>query len=377
MATILDSATHEAIEDKQTTYRSADDKEVVGVLGDVMLIDSSGDEIDMSGVTVPSVNSSCYIGKSATLTNGDFIAEFSALTTITFTGYPADVSAITAGDIECVRQINAAGSVVKVYHRDDVIMTMAGAVLTVTGATFLVTDVFVVFTNIPVQEKFDVITGTTYVGKAVAATSEDFTTAYLAGTTITLGGYPNGITAFTADDIEFVRRINVSGVLVHTHTRANSTFTIAGNVLTVAEGDFGATDTFIVVTNVPRVASNYLEQSIADTTNVATGTYYPAVTGMPVGIYKNLSVTGKLIDGAAETTTLTIEATNDEDTGGDWVQINMYDVKNDAIVNSIAATNQTMTYALMFDSFNFLHVRFLITATAATNTVIIKLRRNN
>jgi hypothetical protein len=122
---------------------------------------------------------------------------------------------------------------------------------------------------------------------------------------------------------------------------------------------------------------NAVETSIVDTTNVATGTYYPGSTGLVIGAYKNLSITGKLIDGAAETTTLTVEVTNDSDlVTGDWVQIYLYDVKNDTTVNSIAATNQTTTFALLFDNFNFTNIRFLITATAATNTVIIKLRQN-
>lgn len=233
-----------------------------------------------------------------------------------------------------------------------------------------------------------------YIGKSSTMIGGDFEVAYTAPTQLTLSSYPGSITEFTSSDIELVRHFNTAGDLVATYTRDDARMTIAANVLTVTGATFGATDTFIVATNVTAtggydstldlikiqeqypLSEQYLEASIADTTNVADATYYPSATGMAFGAYKNLSITGKLIDGAAETTTLTVEATNDSDTTtGDWIQIYGYDSKNNSIVNSISATNQTTTYALDFDNFNYANVRFKIAATAATNTVIIKLRR--
>jgi hypothetical protein len=217
---------------------------------------------------------------------------------------------------------------------------------------------------------------------------------YTAATQLTFSDYPTGITGFTTTDIETVRQISSTGEVVAEYHRDDATMSVAGDVLTVTGAVFTGTDTFIVATNVPASGGydstndwiktseqnplnhEYVEASIVDTTNVATGTYYPAATGMPFGAYKNLSITGKLIDGAAETTTLTVEAMNDEDTAaGDWIQIYGYDTKNNATINSVSATNETKTFAWDFDIFNYRHIRFLITATAATNTVIIKLRR--
>jgi hypothetical protein len=126
------------------------------------------------------------------------------------------------------------------------------------------------------------------------------------------------------------------------------------------------------------IESAHIEESIADTTNVANATYYPSSTGKEFGPYKNLSLTGKLIDGAAETTTLTLEATNDEDTANaDWIQIYGYDPKNNIAVNNHFATNETKTFTWDFDNFNYRYLRLKITTSAATNTVIIKMRRSN
>jgi len=121
----------------------------------------------------------------------------------------------------------------------------------------------------------------------------------------------------------------------------------------------------------------YIEESIIDTTNVANGTYYPSSSGRTFGSYRNLSFTGKLIDGAGETTTLTLEATNDEDTtNADWIQVYGYDPKNNLAVNAHSVTNETKTFTWDFDDFNYKYFRLKITATAATNTVIIKMRRS-
>lgn len=238
------------------------------------------------------------------------------------------------------------------------------------------------------------IDGSFYIGKSSTMIGGDFDVAYTAATQLTFSNYPAAITGFTSGDIETVKHFNSSGDVVATYHRDDARMTVAANVLTVTGASFGATDTFIVTTNVTATGGydstldlikiqeqyplneQYSETSIADTTNVADATYYPSATGMAFGAYKNLSITGKLIDGAAETTTLTVEATNDSDTTtGDWIQIYGYDSKNNSIVNSISATNQTTTYALDFDNFNYANVRFKIAATAATNTVIIKLRR--
>lgn len=104
-------------------------------------IDSvSGDTTSMAGSS-----SSGLIGKSA---GGDFTAAYLAATTITL-GVSPYTHTYIADDITAVIQINTSGSVVATYTRDDVAMTLAASVLTVTGAVFATTDTFVVYTNIP------------------------------------------------------------------------------------------------------------------------------------------------------------------------------------------------------------------------------------
>jgi hypothetical protein len=481
---------------KDVGYLTSSGKKAVGVIGEVMIVDHHGTEVDMADieVDVTTVGGNTYVGKPSTATGRDFTTAYLAGTTITLSGYPAGVTGFTDEDIEFVRQINSAGVVVATYSRDDTAMSIAANVLTVTGATFGATDTFVIGTNVSRDANLNlasIIDGNNYVGKASTIATRDFTTAYTAATQITLSGYPAGITAFVAEDIEFVRQINNTFSVVSVFHREDSPMTIAGNVLSITNASFAATDTFVVVTNVPRkiiypigasgdiiytnatgdftatinngtktitiaglpftleainvvsgsikkiaVTTNvvtdipltnvvvaagvvtladtdnfvtgdivlvylvgpkkgydlaldliktqeqsplnqqYIEESIVDTTNVATGTYYPAATGMPFGAYKNLSITGKLIDGAGETTTLTWEITNDEDTATtDWVGVYGYNSVLDTTVQSVAATNETKLFAVDFDNFNYRHIRFLITATAATNTVILKCRR--
>ena len=141
------------------------------------------------------------------------------------------------------------------------------------------------------------VSGAYLVGKPAAATDGDFTTAYASATTITLGGYPAGITGFTHEDIEFVRQIDnaggaIDGTVVATYSRDDCAMDIAGNVLTVADGVFVATDTFVIGTNVPRatgggaggvgggsiVYTNAADDFVATITN---GTKNITITGLP------------------------------------------------------------------------------------------------
>jgi len=94
-----------------------------------------------------SVSTSGYVGKKSG-TNADFTTAYTAGTTITFTGMPSDVTSFTAEDIVSVVQIATSGAVTRTYTRDDAIMAMTGDVLTITGATFINTDTFVVYTNV-------------------------------------------------------------------------------------------------------------------------------------------------------------------------------------------------------------------------------------
>ena len=115
----------------------------------VIPIKSDGTEGLEIDVMAPNIDASCYIGKSTGTNGGDFVVAYTAATQLTLSSFPGAITALYAADIEAIRQINAAGTVVATYHRDDATMLMAGAVLTVTGAAFTNTDKFIVFTNIP------------------------------------------------------------------------------------------------------------------------------------------------------------------------------------------------------------------------------------
>lgn len=99
------------------------------------------------------------------------------------------------------------------------------------------------------------VTGAYLIGKPVAATNGDFTTAYASANTITLGGYPTGIAGFLDEDVEFVRQIATDGTVTATYSRDDCAMSIAVNVLTVTGAVFVNTDSFVIGTNVPRATS--------------------------------------------------------------------------------------------------------------------------
>ena len=84
------------------------------------------------------------IGKSG---GGDFTTAYASATTITLGAAPYTHTWID-GDIGAIIQITTAGIVSNVYSRDDVAMSITASVLTVTGATFVATDSFVILTNV-------------------------------------------------------------------------------------------------------------------------------------------------------------------------------------------------------------------------------------
>ena len=111
-----------------------------------------------------------------------------------------------------------------------------------------------------------------------------------------------------------------------------------------------------------------------DGINVATGTYFPSSAGMDITTYKTIGFGGYLIDGAGETTTLTFEATcDDDDTDSNaWNTIQLYDQANNTYVSSVAATNETKKYTLLLNNSGYYKIRAKIVTSASTNTVNIK-----
>jgi hypothetical protein len=120
----------------------------------------------------------------------------------------------------------------------------------------------------------------------------------------------------------------------------------------------------------------YLAETLVDTTNVATGTYYPSSSGMAMDGYRDLSFDGYLTDGVGETTTLTLETSNfGGTTAADWEAVYFWDGITNAWVNSISATNTTTKFRGFADKFNVGYYRFKIVTSASTNTVKVVQRR--
>lgn len=134
--------------------------------------------------------------------------------------------------------------------------------------------------------------GGTYIGKDPSATNGDFDVAYASANTLTLSNYPSPLTGLHADDIELVRQIDNTGAVVETYSRDNAAMSIAGNVLTVTGAAFGATDTFVILTNIQSTASGSGSGSSVgggnNTYSNASGDFIATITDST----KNITITG-------------------------------------------------------------------------------------
>lgn len=214
---------------------------------------SIAEESLVSNVNVDSTSASyggTYIGKVSTANGGDFDVAYTSAETMTFSNYPAGITGLHADDVELVRQINTSGAVVESYSRDDATMSIAGDVLTVTGAAFGATDTFVVLTNISsgdASAEVTVSSGVTDGGNNVYCNiSSDFTATIVnASKTITIAGLPFTPTAanFAAGSI---KKIAVTTGVV---TGVDMTDVVyAGGVLSVNnEGTNFATGDVVIV----------------------------------------------------------------------------------------------------------------------------------
>lgn len=96
--------------------------------------------------------------------------------------------------------------------------------------------------------------------------------------------------------------------------------------------------------------------------------------------YKDLSFTGKIIEGDAVTDTIEVQATNDSDVvNADWVTVYGYRADTNAMVNIITTGGAagTYTFAIDFDNFNYSYFRVKYVMADSTNTLIIKARRKS
>lgn len=226
----------------------------------------------------------------------------------------------------------------------------------------------------------------------------DFTATYTSNTTITLSGLP--ITINDNSQIKYIMVvpaagqakifINGSGGVTITHSADVLTITGAGTPF--ASGDAYevgingqdkaydlSTDAYKTINLTPE-SSKYVQDSLVDTTNVAAATnYYPSSTGMSMDGYKDFSLSGKFID-ADGTMTLSIEATNDEDTtNADWIDISLLGIDSktgiNVITSAMTVTNGTLTFGIEYNNLNYSNIRVKMVNNGATNTAIIKARR--
>ena len=231
----------------------------------------------------------------------------------------------------------------------------------------------------------------------------DFTATYTSASTITLSGVP--VTITDSSQIAYIKQVktdNTSNTFVN---GANDiTLSYSANVITVYEkgvaitslvsGDVyeigvnGTKKAYDLSTDADKIinltpeSSKYVQDSLVDTTNVVAATnYYPSSTGMSMDGYKDFSLSGKFID-ADGTMTLSIEATNDEDTtNATWIDCSLSctDIKTgiNVIAAALTVTNGTLTFGLSLENFNFSYFRVKMVNDGATNTAEIKLRRKS
>ena len=318
-----------------------------------------------------------------------------------------NIGTLVADMILWIVRKNVSGQFQELYTHMTSNITVTSPAITVEGMAAAVDDLFLVAVLGPPRaydealDSFQVTATTDYTVDQwyTHYNPADFAVAYTSNITVTCTGAP-----FVIDDgnctVVFIQYKPTGGEWQKAlYNGANGvSLTAAADVITLYGGGtpFVAADEYRVgvryqdkaydsTTDSTKVTvlnpdyNQYSEGGLdVDTTNVATGTYYPSATGMEFGAYHHLSLTGSLIDGAGETTTLTVEGMNDEDTAaGDWITgLYGYDAFADSTVSSIAATNETTIYSLHFDNFNHRYFRVKIVTSAPTNTVIVKSRRS-
>jgi len=200
--------------------------------------------------------------------------------------------------------------------------------------------------------------------------NSEFTVSYTSGTTLTVSDYSPQMETMVADDIVMIAQYDSSGELVKIFYKDQDTITMVGDVITVSGSTFTATDSFVLYTNVSKMASFELESetSYVDTTNLTVADhYYPGATGEKLEEYNHLSLTGTLVC-ASGTITAVVQVTN----GTDWIDAYGYCDSTDATAKSISASSGTTNFAWSFNKIGFKKFRIKVTPTNATNTARIE-----
>lgn len=208
---------------------------------------SIADESLVANVNVDSSSASyggTYIAKVAAANSEDFNVVYTSVETVTFSNYPAGITGLHADDIELVRQINSSGAVVESYTRDDAIMSVTGDILTVSGASFSVTDTFVILTNIQSSSSGSSSGGVGGGNNTYSNASGDFTAVITDSTSnVTITGL-----SFTLEDIHVamgaIKLIAVSGVVTDV---ALTDVSVSSGVITLADQPTFSTGDVVVV----------------------------------------------------------------------------------------------------------------------------------
>jgi hypothetical protein len=329
------------------------------------------------------------IGNQTYFSPNNFSASFASLTSLTLIG----LSFIpTSADFIGVDVVSASGATIQ-YRSSNYTFTYDSitGVLSVSGANFNSTDtLYRVMIFGPDKTTPHQIPAEVY------SSPVDFSAAWSTSSGIVLSGMPYVPTiqqfasvAVTKADGSYYRYsrpthnffyqdLTTSGVL--NITGASFASTDLGYLVVVYGPDKGySSSTFSMKSSEQSPLSNIvIEESLVDTTNVATGAnYYPSSDGIQMLGYKNLSLSGKLI--TVSGIDIALETTNDEDatdSNRDWT--NYYGFRSDTgtTVSGIRCSNTTTKFGWNFTDLNVKYARVLVTPNNATNTVIIKGRRS-
>ena len=226
------------------------------------------------------------------------------------------------------------------------------------------------------------ITTTVSAGAITGGTIISGGTGYYTGGVVLVAGGTGGYFTITATNGVVTAITLLAGGSGYTTAvaAATSVYSYALDVATVVgidgqEKGYDATSDLF-----KQFMTNYPVQPLVDdlsdvTTTSGTDIYLASSDGLDMGHHNTLTLTGTIAD--ADTTTMTVEATNDDDltATGDWIQIYGYNAKTNAYENSWAVTNATLTFALQFKDLKFNNYRVHLVSTNTTATARIKARR--
>lgn len=190
--------------------------------------------------------------------------------------------------------------------------------------------------------------------------------------------YENGVGGVSIYSTANIIYILKDGVAYNVFAVTDLSYKVA--IAYEVKGYDGTTDTTKVTEQAP-LNSQYVEDSILDAVNVAASAagYYPSSTGMKMDGFRDMSLTGYIIQGDAITDTIEVQVTNDEDTSDAtaWITVYGFSPRTNAMVNIVSTGGAAGTYpfTLDFDNFNFANVRIKLVTGDSTNTVVIKMRR--